>query len=211
MAADDTFDFDDTLAQAPTAPVEAGVVGGRYRLGAVLGRGGGGVVWAAHDPMTGQAVAIKEVVVASAAGAVRLSRELTALRRLNLPGVVRILDDLRWQGWHFIVMERVEGRPFPGEVGPGWAGLAAPFLRLLQVVGQVHRAGLVHRDLKPANVLVREDGQPVLLDFGLARGAMLSSTVTAQDAVVGTPPPGWPQSSSTTAPSAPGPISTPSG
>lgn len=139
----------------------------RYRLVAPLGTGGQGHVYRAVDELTGTAVAVKLVEEGKRSGSAR--REATVLRALRLPGVARLLDEGIWEGQHFLVTELVLGKRFPGRTPPvTWAQLRGPARRLLEAVGQIHRAGVVHGDLKPANVLVEPSGRVRLLDFGMA-------------------------------------------
>lgn len=84
-------------------------------------------------------------------------REIRALGLLDLPGVVRILDEGLRQGQPFLVMERVPGAPLPGEGRRTWAAIEAPLRCLLHTLACVHEAGLVHRDIKPGKVLVNGD------------------------------------------------------
>lgn len=159
----------------------------RYVLDAPIGRGATGVVWRAHDPITGRDVAIKQWS-APDPDARRWRREVAALRALALPGVVELFDHGLVGDRPFLVMELVEGRAFPGEAGGApWDAVERPFLSLLDALIGVHQAGFVHRDLKPANVLVRDDGASVLLDLGLARSDGNGHTLTTVGAIVGTP------------------------
>lgn len=117
----------------------------------------------------------------------RSHRETDALNLLRLAGVARMFDQGRVGDRRFIVLELIDGQPFPGCARPArWADIADVTLELLRTLQRVHAAGVVHRDLKPANILVA-DGRPVLLDFGLARGDALGSTITESGTVMGTP------------------------
>ncbi|WP_437779749.1 protein kinase domain-containing protein [Sorangium sp. So ce1097] len=147
----------------------ASTIAGRYRLERLLGRGGNGEVWEAHDTLTDDRVAVKLLGDGLGAQAARVRREVAALRLLRLPGVVRLLDEGVDAGGAFLVMERVEGLPFPGLAAPcSWNAMAGAAVGLLETLARMHAAGVVHRDLKPGNVLVRADGQPMLLDFGIS-------------------------------------------
>lgn len=167
---DITFDWDSLLQQErpePTAPL----IARRYRLGEELASGGHGQIFRGEDlyPDSPERtdVVIKLEPVGSHEALERVRRELTALRLLRLPNVVRVLDDgLLPDGQHFIAMQFVDGEPFPLK-GP-WQQLRPLFLTLLDTLRTIHEAGVVHRDIKPSNILVRA-GRPVLLDFGLAR------------------------------------------
>ncbi len=164
------------------------VIADRYRVEGLLGSGGAGQVFRAFDTLAGRPVAVKWLFGLSRDHLHRVRREVAALRALRVPGVVRLLDEGADGGHRFLVMELVEGRPFPGcRVPAAWPRVRPTALALLETLARVHQAGVVHRDLKPANVLVREDGQPVILDFGLARGREMGETITRQGAVLGTP------------------------
>jgi len=154
----------------------------RYELGARLGRGGFGAVFAARDRLVGRDVAVK--VLAAQRSSVLLERETSALRMLDLPGVVQLLDSGSSDGVPWFVMERIEGTPFPHDDVPvPWNSLAPTVLELLRALARIHRAGFVHGDLKPSNVLVKPDGVPVILDLGLAH----SSAAGAPTVLGGTP------------------------
>ncbi len=150
---------------------------GPYRVVRELGRGGMGVVQLAERD--GRLVAIKVL----AAGAVspelreRFRLEAEILRRLDHAGIARVLDvgDTLGPGGvpqPWIAMEFVEGRPLLEHVQatelslPGRLALLAA---ICDAVQHAHAHGVVHRDLKPSNILVRPDGRPVVLDFGVAR------------------------------------------
>lgn len=178
---------------APPHEVDRGMDGpsrtlaSRYRLGTRIGEGATGQVYAAEDMLEGADVAVKLIRPEAPDQSARIHREVMALRHLRLPGVVRLVDDGQDGADHFIVMERVHGTHFPGSTTPiKWDDLAVPATRMLHTLARVHAAGVLHRDLKPANVLVTEDKHVVLLDFGLARGAVIGATITRAANVVGT-------------------------
>ena len=175
----------------------------RYRPIAVIGRGGMGVVWRAHDAELDRDVAVKvlaEHVVADAL-AVRLRREARILARLEHPGIIAVhdsgvLEDGRaWYVMRLVRGERLDeaARRFDtvGEV-------LRIMLRLADTIAFAHRQGIIHRDLKPANVMVGPFGEVLVLDWGVA-GAVGSAgagpvpppasdpEVTAHGAVLGTP------------------------
>ncbi|HNC97727.1 MAG TPA: serine/threonine-protein kinase, partial [Myxococcota bacterium] len=132
------------------------------------------VVWEALDRLD-QPVALKMLSRYLSSDRHRARAEVAALRWLQIPGVVRFLDEGEEPDCFWIAMERVEGSPFPGTRGQlPWAQLAPIALQLLQILGQVHHAGVLHRDLKPSNVFVSEEKRVTLLDFGIAWGDALS-------------------------------------
>ncbi|GIF69124.1 hypothetical protein Ais01nite_71590 [Asanoa ishikariensis] len=167
------------------------VLAGRYVLDEVIGTGGMGRVWRAHDPVLGRAVAVKEVLAQPWLGADRWQqtlREARAASRLRHPNVVAILDVLQTdRSW--IVMEYVPGRSLHEVVadrGPFDPEETARIgLELLSALDAAHRAGILHRDVKPQNVLLADDGRVVLTDFGLAVAAEGGVTIPRQ--VLGSP------------------------
>lgn len=163
----------------------------RYEVGASLGKGGFGAVWAGVDRHTAGPVALKLLTHGAQADVDRYNREVAALRLLNLPGVVRLRDSGIWNGRMWIAMDLVDGHPFPGVPDINgkvrWEDLAPTATALLDTLARVHDAGLVHRDLKPSNVLVDAAGRPHVLDFGIARGPGLGPTITETGQVLGTP------------------------
>jgi len=163
---------------------------GRWTSSRLLGEGGFSRVWAVHDPLTGEEAALKHLTVSpSGRHHPRIDREVASLRRLAIPGVVRLIESFETDSGWCIVMERVDGEPFPG---PGvsqvarWEAVCGPAVGLLRILARVHAGGLLHRDLKPDNVLVRANGQVTLLDFGLARNTDGGDTITQAGWVVGT-------------------------
>lgn len=151
---------------------------GRYRLGAVLGMGAMGVVYAAEDPVLGRAVAIKVIRSGTAdpvAYRARLQREGQHLARVQHPNVVAIYDVGETNGQVFVAMELIEGvtlRDWIAVESRSLREVAALFSAIGQGLLAVHAAGLVHRDFKPENVLIdATDGRPRVSDFGLAWGA----------------------------------------
>lgn len=182
-----TWDPDETLplGERPTPPVLAPVAG-RYRIGELLGRGGCGQVHRARDLRTGRDVAIKFIVRMGPGAERQIRRELTALRLLDLPGVVSLLDDGVDKGQVFLVMPLLDGGTFDGlGEGGAWSTWRDGALAVLEALARVHFAGVVHRDLKPNNILLDADGRPHITDFGLAVGGSIDTA--AAPVIEGTP------------------------
>lgn len=146
------------------------IVAQRYRLDSLIGRGGQGEVWAATDLLLDETVALKRFG-AQATDWSRIRREIATLRRLRLPGVVRLLDEGLDEYGTFLVMEHVPGEPIytphPG-IRPERTTIVNRSIEVLGILARVHAAGVVHRDLKPENIIVAQGEIPVLIDFGLA-------------------------------------------
>ncbi|WP_051182515.1 serine/threonine-protein kinase [Nocardia vinacea] len=158
---------------------ERAVVDGRFELLEPLGSGGMGTVWRAYDLALHREVALKEVrAETDGAGSPdvhreRVLREARALARIGHPNVVAIhhIVDSPEVAHPWIVMELVRGQSLADHLagGPMPPVQVAHLGRgILAALRAAHQVGVLHRDIKPANVLLREDGSPVLTDFGIA-------------------------------------------
>jgi eukaryotic-like serine/threonine-protein kinase len=173
------------------------LVAGRYRLTAVIGSGGMGMVWRGHDELLGRDVAVKEVIWPphltereQQLACRRATREAQMAGRLSHRNVVRIYDIVEEDGHPCIVMEYLPYkslRDLLKEEGPLPSDRAARIgLGVLAALSAAHAEGILHRDVKPANILVGPDGRVVLTDFGIARAAD-SPTLTADGTLLGSP------------------------
>lgn len=165
---------------------------GRYRIDAVIATGGMSTVYRGLDTRLDRPVAVK-VMDSRYAGdqqfLTRFQREARAVARLKDPGLVAVYDQ-GLDGQHpFLVMELVEGgtlRELLTERGPMPPHAVAAVLRpVLGGLAVAHRAGLVHRDIKPENVLISDDGEVKIADFGLVR-AVAEAGITSSSVILGT-------------------------
>jgi serine/threonine-protein kinase len=148
---------------------------GPYRLVREVGRGGMGVVLLAERDDVGSRVAVK--LLRGALGAPeherRFRRERRFLARLQHPHIARLLDaGILPDGTPWYAMDYVEGEPIDRFCDARRLAVAerlALFSKVLAAVSHAHRNLVIHRDIKPANILVRPDGEPTLLDFGIAK------------------------------------------
>jgi hypothetical protein len=181
---------EDLGACAPLAPPE---LPDDYELGAELGRGGMGVVYRAHQKSLERDVAVKvlrpgDLVFASAIA--RFEREARNLARLRHRHIVTVHEVGRANGHVYFTMDLVEGKSLQRRV----ADREMTISRAVKLVRQVcsamvyaHQKGVVHRDLKPANVLVDDNDDAFVCDFGLARDLGEVGDATLSGQLVGTP------------------------
>ncbi len=166
---------EDTRAESirPGKMVVGHPIGG-YELIAVLGEGGMGVVWSAHDPNLDRMIAIKVLRRTDAAPALRkrLLREARAMARLKHPNVLTVYEVGTEGDRDFIAMEMVDGGSLDEWLDrhPPKHDVMVAILAAGRGLAAAHAKGLVHRDFKPHNVLRSRDGRVLVTDFGLARG-----------------------------------------
>ncbi|HEX7825883.1 MAG TPA: serine/threonine-protein kinase, partial [Mycobacterium sp.] len=150
---------------------------GRYQLIDLLGRGGMGEVWRAHDTEIDRVVALKMLLPHFAKDPdfdKRFRREARIAARLNDPHVVPIHDVGEIDGRLYVTMRLIDGVDLDALLRTG----PLPPERAVHIIEQIasalhtaHRAGLVHRDVKPSNILLADNDFAYLIDFGIARAA----------------------------------------
>jgi serine/threonine-protein kinase len=170
------------------------LIDGRYQLLRQMDAGGMATIYEAIDTRLDRRVAVKIMHAHLAQDeqfVERFIREAKAAAALSHPNIVSVQD----QGWNqsgipavFIVMELVDGhtlREYLNERGKIKVVDGIKFLLpVLSALGAAHRLGIVHRDVKPENILVSKEGRIKITDFGLAKGAMIGSTMTAESSVI---------------------------
>ncbi|HEV2767042.1 MAG TPA: serine/threonine-protein kinase [Acidimicrobiales bacterium] len=170
---------------------ESDVVAGRYRLGAVVGRGGMAEVRTAEDLRLGRSVAVKllRTDLAEQDGVrERFEDEARAAARLSHPNVVAVFDTGEHEGIPYIVMELLPGSSLADLIAKGPLDVETVRrigMQVLAALDAAHAAGLIHRDIKPANVLLAADGTAKVADFGIAKSAE-AQTHTATGMLLGT-------------------------
>lgn len=165
---------------------------GKYQIDSVLGRGGMGEVYKAHDPALGRYVALKIMRGPSMDDAVareRFVREAQAAGGLRHPNIVTIYDLGEVEGQMFIAMEFIQGDDLE-KIIKTRASLSIEdrlnmMIQVCEGVSYAHKNSIVHRDLKPANIRIDQEGVVKIMDFGIAK--MEHSNMTASGTVLGTP------------------------
>lgn len=183
-----------TVAQASSGEVALGTtLMGRFEVKQILGRGGMGAVYLAMDHQLGEPVALK-VIAANLAedpeAAERFRREVSAARKITHPNVIRIHDLGQDHGLLFLSMEHFEGMTLAQMLTRQQTlpleQVKSILLQVCDALDAAHRAQVVHRDLKPQNVLVNEQRQVRVIDFGLAQTGYRAG-MTATGLILGTP------------------------
>jgi eukaryotic-like serine/threonine-protein kinase len=167
------------------------LIDGRYRVAHRLGSGGMADVWCAEDEQLGRRVALKLLAHRLAeddAFRERFRREASAAAGLQHPHIVGIFDRGEWDGTPYIAMEFVSGRTLKQlvlEEGPLDPALAVDLtIQVLRALRYAHKHGVVHRDVKPQNVILDEEGEAKVADFGIAQAG--ASDMTETGSIVGT-------------------------
>src|ERR1700728_1314404 len=169
------------------------VFSARYQLNHLIALGGMAEIYRARDRLLDRPVALKVLfpeLSVDRSFVERFRREAQAAANLSHPNIVPVFDWGEDTGTYFIVMEFIDGRPLSSilkTAGPlsaeRTADIAAPVAAAL---GYAHKHGVVHRDVKPGNVLITDDGQVKVTDFGIARAVNTEESLTQTGAVMGT-------------------------
>ena len=170
------------------------LIDSRYRLTKIVASGGMATIYEAVDTRLDRNVAVKIMhphLAQDEKFVERVIREAKAAAALSHPNIVSVLD----QGWNqggvpcvFIVMELIEGATLRDYIHEQGSLSVERSLQLLMPVASAlaaaHRLGIVHRDIKPENILISNEGRIKIADFGLARGELLGTTMTAESSVI---------------------------
>jgi len=181
------------VSSTPTVIEPGSVIGNRFEILQLLGEGGMGAVYKAHDRELERDVALKLIRSELARNPEILQRfkqELILARQVTHRNVIRIFDLGQADGHKYITMEYLEGRDLravlreKGKLPPEEA--AKIILQICRALEAAHGEGVIHRDLKPQNIMLDANGRAYVMDFGIARSAHLPG-MTQTGALVGTP------------------------
>ncbi|HEV7222885.1 MAG TPA: protein kinase, partial [Pirellulales bacterium] len=161
----------------------------------LLGKGAFGAVYRARDPQLGRVVALKiprKGLLQNREERERFLREARAAATLHHPNICPVHDAGELDGRQYIVMALIDGQPLAKIIDRGRPlaerSAATTVRKLALALDEAHRKGIVHRDIKPSNIMIDRRGQPVVMDFGLARRYDANeATLTESGALVGTP------------------------
>ena len=166
---------------------------GRLRLLEAVGTGAFGIVYKARDPQLDRTVAVKVPRASNLPDGGELDRFLREARssaQLRHPAIVSMYEVGQEGGMPYLVSEFIDGVTLADRLttdGLGFREAAELIAIVSEALDHAHRLGIVHRDVKPWNIMIRADGTPVVLDFGLARRAAGEVTMTTDGQVLGTP------------------------
>ncbi len=165
----------------------------RYELNHLIARGGMAEVYRAHDRLLDRPVALKVLfpeLSVDRSFVERFRREAQAAANLSHPNIVPVFDWGEDTGTYFIVMEFIDGRPLSAILkssGPLSSDRTADIgAHVAAALGYAHKHGVIHRDVKPGNVLITDEGQVKVTDFGIARAINTEESLTQTGAVMGT-------------------------
>ncbi|WP_372365166.1 serine/threonine protein kinase [Candidatus Uabimicrobium sp. HlEnr_7] len=158
---------------------------GKYRIINELGRGGMGVVYLAYDPNLQRKCALKVVLDHNDNSIKRFQSEAKAVAKIQHPNIIRIYDICETP-CHFFVMDYVEGLPLNRyTVTLSIEEKLQLFKKICAAIQYAHDQNILHRDLKPENILVRDNGEPVIVDFGLAKNIKEEDNLTKTGEIFG--------------------------
>ncbi|MDA1049287.1 MAG: protein kinase [Planctomycetota bacterium] len=185
----------DTNAAAPKTPGQSQIPEtlGRFQIKSLLGAGAFGTVYRAYDPVLEREVALKvpqASMVGNEEAAARFLREAKAAAQLTHPNIVPVFDAGSDGAHIFIASKFIEGQTLDAALDEGRIDhqQAAAILRqLADALAYAHNQGVIHRDIKPSNIMLDQQGQPHVMDFGLARLSDEQQKLTLDGSLLGTP------------------------
>src|SRR6476619_2155697 len=163
---------------------------GRFHVLRRIARGGMGTLYLAWDPKLDRQIAIKVLTDDNDDLRERFAREASSAARLHHPHIVTIFDVGEHDGEPFIAMEYVQGETLAAIIRNRVPLTTSRKLEIIEQLGEglayAHKVGVIHRDVKPANIMIALDGTVKILDFGIARIGVASSSMTIAGMLMGT-------------------------
>jgi serine/threonine protein kinase len=165
---------------------------GRYQIVRLLGRGAMGAVYLAYDSQLQRHIALKTPSLEENRPTIeRFFREARTAAQLRSPYVCPVYDVGRHGSVYYLSMAFIDGEPLTRMIAMNRLKegkvIAALVSKIARGVGKAHEAGIIHRDLKPDNIMIDKDGEPVVMDFGLARRMDDDIQLTTPGRILGTP------------------------
>lgn len=161
-----------------------------YVLLSKIGEGGMGIVFKAKDKRFQRIVAIKFMLTPSLLRSLkRFQREMELTAQLNHPNIIQVYAHGVFNNFPYVVMEYIEGMPLLQsfqENETSFEEKLTTIQKILMALDYTHRKKILHRDIKPSNIMVRQNGEPVILDFGLAKNIAKSNELTKTGEILGT-------------------------
>jgi serine/threonine protein kinase len=176
----------------PVPILAASMSFGRYQIVRPLGKGAMGAVYLAYDTQLHRHVALKTPSLENTPQTIeRFYREARSAAQLRSPYLCPIYDAGQIGGVYYLSMAFLDGQPLSRVIAQGQlktvGDITSVTKKIARGLQKAHEAGIIHRDLKPDNVMIDQDGEPVVMDFGLARRAYEDTQVTMSGVIVGTP------------------------
>ena len=166
---------------------------GDYLLVKEIDRGGMGVIFEALDQKLNRRVAIKMIKsggLASATEVARFHAEANSAASLDHAHIVPVYDSGQIQGLHFFSMALIEGETLSAKIMKGPLDVQEAVMvakKIASAIAYAHREGVIHRDLKPGNILIDQNNEPRITDFGLAHNPNMNQQLTTDGQILGTP------------------------
>ena len=166
----------------------------RYKIIRKIGKGGFGAVFEAFDLTLNKNVALKFLdpgITKNKQKFIRVKREINISQKITDEKIIKIFSLEKWRTYHFFVMELVEGKNLKqilSEKGRlEWEAFKGIFFQILEGLNILHKQGIIHRDLKPSNIMITENNQIKILDFGLSKEILDVEKTSSIGDIVGSP------------------------